>query len=104
MTVYVPSTQERDLAKYATSLQQLASGRSNATGVVTLKASATSTVVSDINCSADSIINLDPATANAAAERASGSCFVSAVANKSFTITHRSNAQTDRTFRYAIQG
>ncbi len=101
MTAYVPGTQERDLSKFALSLQQLASGRSNAVGTVTLRANETTTTVSTDNCATGSAIVLTPNTANAAA--ALGSSYVTA-ANKSFTITHANNAQTDRTFTYAIQG
>lgn len=101
MTAYVPGTQERDLSKFAVSLQQLASGRSNAAGVVTLRANETTTTVNTDNCAAGSAIVLTPNTANAAT--ALGSSYVTA-ANKSFTITHVNNAQTDRTFTYAIQG
>lgn len=101
MTAYVPGTQERDLSKFALSLQQLASGRSNAVGTVTLRPNETTTTIEDLNCAAGSTIILTPATANAAA--ASGSWYVTP-ANKSFTITHDSDPQTDRTFYYAIQG
>ncbi len=101
MTAYVPGTQERDLSKFAISLQQLASGRSNAVGMVTLRANETTTTVNDINCAIGSAVLLTPATANAAA--ASGTWHIVS-ANKSFTITHANNSQTDRTFYYAIQG
>lgn len=101
MTAYVPGTQERDLSKFALSLQQLASGRSNAVGTVTLRANETTTTVNTDNCAAGSAVGLTATTANAAV--ALGSLYVTA-ANKSFTITHANNAQTDRTFTYAIQG
>ncbi len=104
MTAFVPGTYEKDLSKYALSLQQLAAGRSNAVGTVTLAASATTTTVNDLNCAAGSTIILTPNTAHAAAEIGNGTLYVSAVANKSFTLTHASNTQTDRTFFYAIQG
>lgn len=101
MTAYVPGTQERDLSKFAISLQQIAAGRSNAVGTVTLRANENTTTVNDVNCAAGSAITLTPTTANAAA--ALGSSYV-ASDNKSFTITHASNSQADRTFYYAIQG
>lgn len=103
MTAFVPGSQERDLSKYALSLQQLAAGRSNAIGIVTLAPSATTTTVNDDNCAAGSAIVLTPNTAHAAAEIGNGTLYVTAL-NKSFTITHANNAQTDRTFTYAIQG
>lgn len=101
MTAYVPGTEETDLKRLILSLQQLAAGRSNAIGVVTLATGATTTVVSDVNCSVESAITMMPGTSNAAAALAT--TYITA-GNKSFTITHASNSQTDRTFRYAIQG
>jgi hypothetical protein len=100
--VYVPSTQEKDLAKYALALQQLAMGRSNATGSVTLTASATSTVVTPENCAAGSAVFLFPKTANAAA--ALSTTYVGTVAKQSFTITHANAASVDRTFFYVALG
>lgn len=101
MTAYTPGTDEKDIKKFALSIQQLAAGRSNAVGTVTLAASASSTTVDDLNCAAGSAVKLVPSTANAAA--ALTSIYIVA-ANKSFTINHANNAQTDRTFTYAIQG
>jgi hypothetical protein len=103
VTVYTPGTDEKDLTKFAYSLQQLASGRSNAVGVVTLTDGATTTTVNTDNCAAGSGVSLTPNTAHAAAEIGNGTIYVTA-ANRSFVITHANNAQTDRTFTYAIQG
>jgi hypothetical protein len=100
--VYLPSTQEKDLAKYALGLQQLAAGRSNATGTVTLTASATSTVVTPQNCAPGSAVFLFPKTANAAG--ALSTTYVSAVGKQTFTIAHANNAQVDRTFFYVALG
>jgi len=104
MTAYVPGLDEKDLRKLILSLQQLGAGRSNAVGSVTLTASATTTTVTDLNCAEGSTPILTPTTAHASAEFGNGTIYISAVANKSFTITHASNTQTDRTFRYAILG
>lgn len=104
MTAYVPSRDEKDLSKFALSLQELASGRSNAVGSVTLTTSTTTTAVTNSNCAAGSTIIVTPTTANAAAEIGNGTMYVSAVANGSFTITHASSATTGRTFLYAILG
>lgn len=98
------STEDKDLRKFALAIQQLANGRSNATGSVTLAANAASTTVSHINCAAGSTVQLTATTAHAAAELAAGGCYVSAVSKQSFTITHANNAQTDRTFFYVIAG
>jgi len=88
----------------ALSLQQLAAGRSNAAGSVTLAASATSTVVNAENCAPQTAVFLFPKTANAAAALAAGTTFISAVGKQQFTITHANNAQTDRSFFYACLG
>jgi hypothetical protein len=104
VSAYVPGIDEGDLKKLILSLQQLAAGRSNAVGTVTLTANAATTTVDDANCAAASVPVLVPATANASAEIGAGTIYISAVANKSFTITHANNAQTDRTFLYALQG
>jgi hypothetical protein len=104
MTAYVPGVEETDLKKLILSLQQLAAGRSNATGSVTLTANAASTVVSNDNFAAASVMYFTATTSNAATEIGNGTLYVSARAKGSFTITHANNAQVDRTFLYAIQG
>lgn len=104
MTAYVPGIDETDLKKIILSLQQIAAGRSNAVGSVTLTASATTTTVTDNNCASGSVPILIPTTAHASAEFGNGTIYVSTIADKSFAITHASNTQTDRTFLYAILG
>ncbi len=104
MTAYVPGITETDLKKIVLALQQLAAGRSNAVGAVTLTTGAAATVVADKNCAAGSTPILTPASANAAAEVGNGTMFVSAVANGSFTIAHANSVTTGRTFLYAILG
>lgn len=104
MTAYVPGTDERDLRKVIMSLQGLASGRSNATGTVTLAANETSTTVHNDNCAEGSFVLPFPLTASAAAEIGAGTLYLSAVVNKSFTLSHANSATTDRTFGYAIIG
>jgi hypothetical protein len=104
VSAYVPAITETDPKKVILSLQQLAAGRSNATGTVTLTVSAASTVVIDKNCAAASVPILVPTTANAAAEVGNGTMYISAVANSSFTITHANSGTTGRTFIYALVG
>jgi hypothetical protein len=101
MTAYVPGLNERDLNKLITSLQQLASGRSNAVGTVTCSTLGTTTVT-NANCSAGSQPQLTASSSNAAAAYAS--TWVSAVSNGSFVVTHTIASSSDRTFRYAIVG
>ncbi|MGA7810669.1 hypothetical protein [Bradyrhizobium sp.] len=104
MTVYIPPLGTTDLKAIIRSLMQLASGRSNATGTVTLAANATSTLVNDQNCAAGSAITLTAMTADAAAAQASLPGIFVTASNGSFVINHASNAQTDRQFTYAIHG
>jgi len=84
----------------ASIMRDIIDGRSNAIGNVTLTENVTTTQVDDVRVSVDSVISLMPETSNAAAE----AYYVATVANGSFTITHANNSQTDRTYRYAIQG
>ncbi len=104
MTAYVPGITETDLKKIVLAIQQLAAGRSNAVGTVTLATGVATTVVTDKNCAAGSTPLLTPATANAATEVGNGTLYVSAVANGSFTVAHANSATTGRTFLYAIVG
>ncbi|TFV71667.1 hypothetical protein E4K64_25395 [Bradyrhizobium frederickii] len=104
MTVSVPGITETDLKKIVLSIQQLASGRSNSVGSVTLTTGAATTTVTDANCSSGSVPILTPTTANAAAEIGNGTMYVSAVVNGSFTITHANSATANRSFKYALHG
>jgi hypothetical protein len=106
MTAFVPGVTETDLKKIVMALQQLAAGRSNAVGTVTLTASVATTTVTDMNCAEASAILLMPTTANASAEIGAGTIYIATatILNGSFIITHANNAQTDRIYRYAIYG
>ncbi|MGY6283611.1 hypothetical protein ACXIT0_11995 [Methylorubrum extorquens] len=76
--------------------------KTNIKGRVTLARNATQTVVTELQMGFTSAVALTPMTANAAAEIASGACFISAYGPGTFTITHRNLAQTDRTFSYLV--
>jgi hypothetical protein len=104
MTAYVPGITETDLKKIVLALQQLAAGRSNAVGSVTLATGSATTIVAAENCAPGSTPILTPASASAAAEIGNGTMHVSAVANGSFTITHANSATPGRSFLYAILG
>jgi len=106
MTAYVPEINEPDLKKIVLSLQQLAAGRSNAVGSVTLALSVATTVVTTRTgtCAPGSVPILIPATANAAAEFGAGTWYISSVGVDTFTITHVNSATTLRTFLYVIVG
>lgn len=79
-------------------------GKTNNKSTVTLNASSTSTVVTDVNVGGDSIIVFMPTTANAALEFTNGGMYVSSTGDQTFTITHVNNAQVDRTFDYVVIG
>lgn len=104
MSGNVPSLYEKDPFRLSQAINELYQGRSNAIGTVTLTASAATTVVAAENCGDESVVFLSPTTANAAAEIGNGTIYVSAVGNGTFTLTHASNAQTDRTFGYVAIG
>lgn len=80
----------------------LGRGASNSGGTVTLNAGATTTDVASEIVAVGMRILLTPATANAAAVVAS--TYVSSVGQKTFTITHPSNANTDKTFFWEARG
>lgn len=86
----------------------LMKGQSNNIDSVTLTSSASTTNVTlaEGRISQSSVILFMPTTANAAAEQGNGTMYVSSrdVLNNYFTITHASNAQTDRTFKFAMIG
>lgn len=102
MTAFVVRREEKDLTKFAFALQQLAEGRSNATGMVTLTPSATSTTVTAINCGAGSVVLLSPTTAHAAAALAT--TYISSIGMGTFTITHASDSNSDKIFGYICLG
>lgn len=106
MTAFVPSITEVDLKKINLAIQQLAAGRSNATGTVTLATGAATTVVVTRTgtCAPGSQPILTPITVNAATEFGAGTWYISSVGIDTFTITHVNSATTLRTFNYAIVG
>ena len=79
-------------------------GNTNNTGTVTLTENATTTTVKNSNFGANQMPIFEPLTANAAAEKAAGTMYVSARKQGEFTITHANNAQTDREFFYIHVG
>jgi hypothetical protein len=102
--VFSVSTQEKDLSKFAIAIQQLANGRSNATGVVTLATGATTTTVSNVNCAAGSTVHLTATTADAAAALATTFVPPATVSKQQFVINHASSSLADRTFFYVCLG
>ena len=104
MTALVLARDEKDLRRVNTAINELAKGRSNAVGTVTLAVGAASTTVTAKNCGAGSVVLLSALTAHAAAELGNGTIWVSAVANGAFTLAHANNAQNDRNFGYVCLG
>ena len=87
-------------------LQQIRSGKLEIVGELTLTAGAASTAVTDIRVSPQSVIVWHPRTANAAAELAAGTMYITDanMGSGSMVVTHANNAQVDRTFRFAVLG
>jgi hypothetical protein len=98
------SPSETQLYIIVNAVRQLMQGRSNAAGSVTLAASVASTTVSAPNSAPGAQVFLFPRTPHAAAELAAGTCYVSAIAAGTFTVTHANNPQLDRTFSYVCLG
>jgi len=96
----LPTT--RDIAQIVQSLIEVIKGRQNNVGTFSLRTGQTTTVVPFVNCSVGSNVSLTARTANAAA--ALSTTFVSAVAQKSFTVTHGVAGTSDRTFGFEVTG
>lgn len=96
--------EEKNLWRVVQAIIQLTQGRSNSTGVVTLAAGVTVTVVSAVNCSKGSRVFLTPETANAAAALATTYIKATDILQGSFTITHANTGTTDRTFGWDARG
>lgn len=80
-------------------------GKLNNTYDVTLTAGATTTTVLNTECTAESIALIIPKTASAAAAVGSATGVQAVCADLgTVTLTHDSNAATDRTFGVAILG
>ena len=91
-----------DARTTANVIRNLVDGKSNNTGSITLTANATTSTLTDQRVGANSVIVLMPKTANAAT--AMTSLFVSARGTGTATLTHDSNAATDRHLEYVIIG
>ena len=85
-------------------LRELADGRVNSNGDVTLTESVASSAITDPRVGPDSVILFMPTTANAAAEQAAGTMYVSSRGDGTYTVTHANNGQTDRTFAVVVLG
>ena len=95
---------EQDQRKQNEVIRGVMDGKTNNRASVTLTASSATTVVTDFRAGTASYIEFMPTTANAATEKAAGGMYVSSRGKQTFTITHQSNGQTDRTFTYIVVG
>lgn len=96
-----PRASNADLSRV---VGRLLDGKINTVSSVTLTASATTTTLTDPRITPDSHISFTPLTANAGAALAAGTFYISSRTNGSAVLAHANNAQTDRTFSYAIFG
>lgn len=107
MAINTLASKETNLFKIVTAVNQLAQGRTNAAGQVTLAATGTETLVSGLTIGPDTKPVLFPANAAAAAEMASGACYVTAVqggpTGGSFKIIHQ-NGVAGRVFNWTSFG
>lgn len=86
----------------ADKLTQAIAGGGNNTGTVTLTANASSTTITDARISPTAVIELMPKTLHAA--QAKSLLYFDTPKAGSVVIRHPNDAQTDKTFRYAITG
>jgi hypothetical protein len=97
------SANARDPQQARQVINRINRGKLNCIGMMTLSANVGTTTVLDPRVGPYSVVLLMPATANAAAALAT--TYVSDRSNKtSFTVSHSNNAQTDRSYGYALFG
>jgi len=104
MPALIPALNDKDLNKIIISIQQLAQGRNNAIGTVTLDLNVGKTTVTAPNCGNESTVVLFPQSVNAAAEFVAGTLRIGSVSNGSFVITHVNSATANRIFRWVALG
>jgi hypothetical protein len=90
------------LREIARAANNILGGKLNTRGTLTLTASDTTTAVTDARVSPTSRIHLMPTTLSAAGALAT--TYVSSRGDRTFTVTHSSDAATDRTFEYDVIG
>lgn len=87
--------------KLAEAIDLLMEGKNRATGEVTLTANQATTTLNDRRIGPTSVIKFMATSANAKSE---GEPWVSGRDDGTCTLNHTNNAQTDRSYDYAIQG
>ena len=100
--------EETMIGRIVRAIIELAQGRVNCVGEVTLRANQTTTTVTlsvskaAVNVGGDCQIFLSPKTANAAA--AVATTYVSSITLGQFVLTHANNAQADKSFGWCALG
>ena len=94
--------QGQHLRIVSTSLNNTINGKLNSTGTITLRASQTTSTLTDARIGGNSIILFMPTTANG--RTALNGLHVSARANGSATLTHASSGNTDQNLSYCVIG
>ena len=81
-------------------------GKLDCVTTLTLTTNSATTVFNDKRLSPQSVVTLDPQTANAAAELAAGTlyCLTANRGNEQWTFTNANNANADRLFACSIIG
>lgn len=94
------------VAEIAKQSNELLNGRTNNYGTLTLTANAASTTITLAagRLGNNTVILLQPTTANAAGAIATTYESSRSVLNGTFTLTHTNNAQADKTFSYVLVG
>jgi type V secretory pathway adhesin AidA len=93
---------EQHLRLVSSSLNNTINGKLNSTGAITLRASETTTTLTDARIGGNSVILFMPITANA--RTALDTMYVSARSSGSATLTHASSGNTDQNLTYTIIG
>ena len=97
----IPVTAQH-LRLVSASLNNTINGKLNSTGTVTLRASQTTTTLTDARLGGNSIILFMPITANG--RTGLNGMYVSARAEGSATLTHASSSNADQNLAYTIIG
>lgn len=90
------------LRRIVLAVNNILRGKTNNTGTVTLTANSATSTLTDIRIGINSVILLQPTTANAAGALAT--TYFGTAGDGTVTINHANNAQTDRTFSYTLTG
>lgn len=92
------------VSRIAAVTNEILQGKLNVTSSVTLTINVASTTITDHRISPTNAVILLPTTANAAAEMAAGTVYVSSQTSGSAVVAHANNATADRSFKVLILG